>query len=40
MPKLDRYTYKGPVDNTVLPDKGKLKEKSVIVTGGTLNLLH
>ncbi|KAH7395530.1 short chain dehydrogenase/ reductase [Cadophora sp. MPI-SDFR-AT-0126] len=34
MPKLDRYTYTGPVDNTILPDKSKLKEKSVIVTGG------
>jgi hypothetical protein len=34
MPKLERYTYTGPVDNTVLPDKSKLRGKSVIVTGG------
>ncbi|PMD37857.1 short chain dehydrogenase/ reductase [Hyaloscypha variabilis F] len=34
MPKLERYTYTGPVDNTVIPDKSKLKGKSVIVTGG------
>jgi hypothetical protein len=34
MPKLQRYTYNGPVDNTVLPDKSQLKGKSVIVTGG------
>ncbi len=36
MPKLERYTYTGPVDNTVIPDKSKLRGKSVIVTGGAL----
>lgn len=34
MPNLLRYTYTGPVDNTVLPDKRQLEGKSVIVTGG------
>lgn len=31
---IPRYTYNGPVDHTVVPDKSKVKGKSVIVTGG------
>lgn len=31
---LPRYTYTGPVDHTVVPDKSKLRGKSVVVTGG------
>ncbi|OBT43649.1 hypothetical protein VE00_05247 [Pseudogymnoascus sp. WSF 3629] len=34
MPQLPRYSYTGPVDHTVVPDKSKMKGKSVIVTGG------
>lgn len=34
MPQLPRYTYTGPVDHTVVPDKSKMKGKSVVVTGG------
>lgn len=33
MPVL-RYTYTGPVDHTVVPDKSRVQGKSVIVTGG------
>lgn len=28
------YTYTGPVDCSVIPDKSQCKSKSVIVTGG------
>ncbi|PKS08497.1 hypothetical protein jhhlp_004881 [Lomentospora prolificans] len=31
---LPRYQYTGPVDHTVVPDREKIKGKSVIVTGG------
>ena len=31
---LPRYTYTGPVDHTVVPDKSKVEGKSVIITGG------
>ena len=31
---VPRYTYNGPVDHTVVPDKCKVKGKSVIITGG------
>jgi hypothetical protein len=34
MPQLAKYSYTGPVDHTVVPDKSKMKGKSVIVTGG------
>lgn len=34
MPQLSRYTYTGPVDHTVVPDRSKMSGKSVIVTGG------
>lgn len=31
---LPRYTYTGPIDHTVVPDRSKVKGKSVIITGG------
>lgn len=34
MPQLPRYSYTGPVDHTVVPDRSKMNGKSVIVTGG------
>lgn len=34
MPQLPRYTYTGPVDHTVVPDRSQMRGKSVIVTGG------
>ncbi|PGH10933.1 hypothetical protein AJ79_05179 [Helicocarpus griseus UAMH5409] len=34
MPQLPPYTYSGPVDCTIPPDRTQLKGKSVIVTGG------
>lgn len=34
MPQLPRYSYTGPVDHTVVPDRSRMKGKSVIVTGG------
>ncbi|KAJ5983094.1 hypothetical protein N7481_005193 [Penicillium waksmanii] len=34
MPKLPPYEYNGPVDCTIPPNRGVLKGKSVIVTGG------
>jgi NAD(P)-dependent dehydrogenase (short-subunit alcohol dehydrogenase family) len=34
MPQLPRYTYTGPVDHTVAPDRSQMVDKSVIVTGG------
>lgn len=34
MPPLPPYSYTGPVDCTIPPDKTKLVGKSVIVTGG------
>ncbi|KAJ9634502.1 hypothetical protein H2199_008959 [Coniosporium tulheliwenetii] len=34
MPQLPRYTYIGPVDHTVVPDRSKMKGKSIIITGG------
>jgi len=34
MPELPRYSYTGPVDHTMVPDRSQMKGKSVIVTGG------
>lgn len=34
MPQLPRYQYTDPVDHTVVPDTKRMKNKSVIVTGG------
>jgi NAD(P)-dependent dehydrogenase (short-subunit alcohol dehydrogenase family) len=31
---LPRYTYTGPIDHTVVPDRTKMRGKSVIITGG------
>ena len=31
---LPRYTYTGPIDHTVVPDLSKIKDKSIIITGG------
>jgi NAD(P)-dependent dehydrogenase (short-subunit alcohol dehydrogenase family) len=31
---IPKYTYNGPVDHTVEPDRTKVKGKSIIVTGG------
>lgn len=31
---LPQYSYTGPIDHTVVPDKSQLKGKSVVVTGG------
>lgn len=31
---LPRYSYSGPTDHTVVPDRAKARGKSVIVTGG------
>ncbi|CAI4212652.1 unnamed protein product [Parascedosporium putredinis] len=31
---LPRYQYTGPVDHTVVPDREKIRGKSVIITGG------
>ncbi|KAF6819032.1 AdhA [Colletotrichum musicola] len=31
---LPRYNYTGPIDHTVVPDRNKVKGKSVIITGG------
>lgn len=31
---LPRYTYTGPIDHTVVPDRSKVSGKSVIITGG------
>jgi NAD(P)-dependent dehydrogenase (short-subunit alcohol dehydrogenase family) len=31
---LPRYTYTGPVNHTIPPDAAKLRNKSIIVTGG------
>ena len=38
MPKLSKYSYTGPVDHTVSPDRSQLIEKSVVVTGGANGL--
>lgn len=34
MPTIPKYSYNGPIDCTVTPDKSKMKGKSVIITGG------
>lgn len=34
MPTIPKYTYNGPVDTSVAPDLAKMKDKSVIITGG------
>lgn len=31
---LPKYSYNGPIDHTIVPDKSQLQGKSVIVTGG------
>jgi len=31
---LSKYEYTGPIDHTVVPDRSKMKGRSVIVTGG------
>ncbi|KAI8310745.1 5'-hydroxyaverantin dehydrogenase [Colletotrichum sp. SAR11_59] len=31
---LPRYTYTGPTDHTIIPDRSSVKGKSVIITGG------
>lgn len=34
MPTVPKYTYNGPIDTSVAPDRSSMKGKSVIVTGG------
>ncbi|KAK5202994.1 hypothetical protein LTR96_011117 [Exophiala xenobiotica] len=34
MPTIPKYTYNGPIDCTVTPDRTKMSGKSVIITGG------
>ena len=31
---LPRYAYNGPIDHTIAPDLSKIRDKSVIITGG------
>lgn len=31
---IPRYSYTGPIDHTIPPDATKLRNKSVIITGG------
>jgi hypothetical protein len=37
---MDPYKYSGPIDTTISPDLSTLKDKSVVVTGGELGILH
>ena len=34
MPESSQYSYTGPVDHTIPPNKSLLRNKSIIVTGG------
>jgi hypothetical protein len=34
MEQPSRYSYTGPIDHTIAPDKSLLRDKSVVITGG------